>query len=50
MGKTAAEVVTMLMEILRVKPWVKHECMSGLIISSELKCLLKTYHNVVMVP
>jgi hypothetical protein len=49
LGKTAAEAVTMLKEILRVKPWVKHECMSGLIISSELKCLLKTYHIVAMI-
>ena len=34
------------MEILRMKPWVKHKCTSGLITAKEVKSLLNTNHVV----
>jgi hypothetical protein len=30
------------LKLLRMKPWLKHKCMNGLIISKEMKCLVKT--------
>jgi hypothetical protein len=33
-----------------MKPWVQHECTSGLVISKEVKCLLKTYRIVASLP
>ena len=40
--KTAAENITMLKEAVKDKSMSKHKCMSGLIISKEVQCLLKT--------
>jgi hypothetical protein len=48
--KTAAAAVTMLGEVFKDKAMVKHKCMSGLIISSDLKYLLKTSRIVATVP
>ena len=42
--KTAVETVTMLKEAIKDKSMSKHKCMSGFIISKEVKCLLKTNH------
>jgi hypothetical protein len=44
LGKTAVETVTVLKEAVKDKSMSKHKCMSGLIISKEVKCLLKTNH------
>jgi hypothetical protein len=49
LGKTAIETVTMLKEALKDKSVSKHKCIYGLIISKEVKCLLKT-NNVVAPP
>jgi len=49
-GKTAAETVTMLKEAVKDKSMRKHKCISGLIISKEAKCLLKTNHVVDPLP
>jgi len=46
LGKYAVEIVTMLKEAVKDKSMSKHKCMSGLIISKEVKCLLKTNHVV----
>jgi len=48
LGKTA--VVTMLKEAVKDKSMSKHKCMSGLIISKEVQCLLKTNHVVDPLP
>jgi hypothetical protein len=50
LGKTAVETVTMLKEAVKDKSMSKHKSMSGLIISKEVKCLLKTNHIVVSLP
>jgi len=44
LGKTAVETVTMLKEAVKDKSMIKHKCMSGLIISKDVKCLFKTNH------
>jgi hypothetical protein len=40
----------MLKEALKEKSMSTHKCMSGLIISKEMKCLLKTTHVVAPIP
>ena len=50
LGKTAVETVTMLKEDAKDKYMSKHKCMSGLIISKEMKCLLKANHIVAPIP
>ena len=36
--------------LLRINPWLKHTCTSGLIVSKEMKCLLKTNRVVAALP
>jgi hypothetical protein len=50
LGKTAVETVTTLKEAVKFKSMSKYKCMSGLIISKEVKCLLKTNHVVDPLP
>jgi len=49
-GKTAVETVTMLKEAVKDKCMSKHKCMIGVIISKEVKCLLKTNNVVAPLP
>jgi len=49
-GKTAAETVTMLKKAVKDKSMSKHKCMSGLIISKEVKFLLQTNYVVAALP
>ena len=39
-----------LRKLLRIKPWVQHDCTSGLVVSKEMKCLLKTHRIVASLP
>jgi hypothetical protein len=50
LGKTAAEIVTMLKEAFKDETMGKHKGMSGLIVSKEVKCLLKTNHVLAALP
>ena len=50
MEKTAVTTVTMLKEAEKDKSISKQTCTSGLIISKEVKFLLKTNHNVAALP
>jgi hypothetical protein len=50
LGKIAFETVTMLKEAVKDKSMSKHKCMSGLIISKEVKRLLKTNHVLYPLP
>jgi hypothetical protein len=49
LGETAAETVTKLKEACK-KPWVNLKCVSGLIISKELKYMLKANRIVAAIP
>jgi hypothetical protein len=50
LGKTAVETVTMFKEAVKDKSTSKHKCRNGLIISKEVKCLLKTNYVVAALP
>jgi hypothetical protein len=48
--KLQLELSQCLRKLYRIKPRVKRKCMSGLIISKEVKCMLKTNHIVANLP